>query len=60
MNDKWRGGRDRIILRDGRQRGAVVSGTAVVASPTLNPADATVEVKPKDNPKQVVIAILIG
>ncbi len=47
-----------IILPDGRQRGAVVSGSTVVASPTLNPNDLTVDVKPKDMPKHVVIAII--
>ncbi len=53
-----------IILRDQRQRGAVVSDTAVVASPPLNPDSPTVDVKPKDPPPKhvviVIIAILIG
>lgn len=50
-----------IILRDGRQRGEVVSGSTDVGSPRLNPADATVPVKKKSGVVVIaIIAILIG
>jgi hypothetical protein len=50
-----------VILRDGRQRGEVVSGSTDVGSPRLNPADAKVPVKKKGGVVVIaIIAILIG
>jgi hypothetical protein len=50
-----------IILPDGRQRGEVVTGATVVASPTLDPSNPTVDVKKgKKRPLIIIIAILIG
>jgi len=57
-----------ILLPDGRQRGTVISGGTVVASPDVNPAKSVVSFEAKTPPKDpgkgtvviAIIAVLIG
>ena len=50
-----------IVLSDGSQRGEVLTGATLVASPILDPSNPTVDVKKgKKRPLIVIIAILIG